>query len=238
MLDFLPTGAFTLTNLNAGKIAATTVGESISLARQNREEIRVARLTMNRTQAEREEIFARYAPTMDLQFGGDLSTGSNIDRRDSWNAGVSFSWAIFDRGQRKLDLKSNALQIEQDGLRIENAARVVSNDAVESWYGLERNRLRLASLEIERKAAEANFDVQQGKYKAGLATALEVQTALRDLARVRIESVSASFSLELSYHDLENVLALYESSRVDATLRRLTVPAPLKTNPTPQPPKP
>jgi hypothetical protein len=48
-----------------------------------------------------------------------------------------------------------------------------------------------------------------------------VQTALRDLARVRIEHVSSTWSLELARRDLENVLAIYEAPRVDAAAQRL-----------------
>lgn len=226
MLDYLPDASFALSPVPAGKLAAAGIGQAIQTARQYREEVRVAELTLNRTQAERDEIMARFAPTMDLQFGGDLNIGSTLDRRDSWSAGVSFSWALFDRGQRELDLKANGLQQTQDSLRIENSVRVISNDVLDAWFTVDRYRKRLTSLAIERKAAEANYDVQQGKYKAGLATALEVQTALRDLARVRIEHASSTYTLEVAYRDLENVIALYESPRIEAATRRLSSPLP------------
>ena len=223
-LDYVPSTSYQLTTAPAGIMSAATLDKAISHARQNREEVRVAELTLNRTQAERDEIRARFAPSMDLQFGADLATGSTLDRRDSWSAGVSFTWPIFDRGQRALDLKTNRIQETQDFLRVENAFKTVSSDVLDSWFSIERFRKRLASLAIERQAAEANYEVQQGKYKAGLATALEVQTALRDLARVRIEHASTTFSLELAYRDLATVTALYENPRIDSAVQRLMTP--------------
>ena len=225
-LDYSPVARFSLAGTGPGRLPAAGVSAAIQVAHQRREEVRIAQLALNRTQAERDGIMARFAPRMDFQMGADSATGSSLDRRDSWNAGLSFSWDIFDRGERKLDLKTNTLQLSQDGLRIEESLRVISNDVVDAWFTVDRYRKRLASLAVERKAAEANYDVQQGKYKAGLATALEVQTALRDLARVRIEFVSSTYTLEVAYRDLENVTALYESSRIDAAMERFAAIVP------------
>ncbi len=224
-LDYPPTTAFSLAPVPPGKLPASGISPAIQTAHQQREEIRVAELTLDRTAAEHAEIRARFAPTVDFQFGADLATGSTLDRRDSWTAGISVSWALFDRGQRALDLKTNRLQQTQDGFRLEQSRRLVSNDVLDAWFTVDRYQKRLTSLAVERRAAEANYDVQQGKYKAGLATALEVQTALRDLARVRIDHVTSSYALEVAYRDLETVMALYESSRIAATTTRLTTPS-------------
>ena len=223
-LDYPATVTFSLAPVPPWKSPAAAVTEALRIAQQQREEVRIAWLALGRTQAEREEIKAQFAPRLDLQLGVDSSTGSDLDRRDAWSAGLSLSWEIFNRGQRQLDLKTNGLQQEQDTLRIENAMRVVSDDVVDAWFTVDRLTRRITSLALERKAAEANYSVQQGKYKAGLATALEVQTALRDMARVRIEHVSSTWSLEVARRDLENVLALYEAPRVDAVAARLAPP--------------
>jgi outer membrane protein TolC len=235
-LDFPPTATLSLAPVPPGKEPVSAVGQAIQVAHRQREELRIAQLTLNRTQAEREEIKAGFAPRLDLQLAVDSSTGSDLDRRDSWSAGLSLTWDLFDRGRRRLDLKTNGLQQEEDVLRIEETMRVISDDVLNAWFSVDRLTRRIASLAVERKAAEANYEVQQGKYRAGLATALEVQTALRDMARVRIEHVSATWSLETAWRDLENVLALYEAPRVDAAAARFTpLHAPPRTALAPRP---
>ena len=79
--------------------------------------------------------------------------------------------------------------------------------------------------------------MQLGKYQAGLATNLEVQSAIRDLARVRAESVITAFDLEVAYRELENVLAPYQNQRIESTLQRL-LPAATPRLRTSRPPHP
>lgn len=228
VLDYLPEAGFAVKSAASGKSAAQNIREALVLGQQGREEIHVAQETLHMTQAERDEIRARFAPTMDLQFGRDFATGSTVDRRESWNTGISFSWSIFDRGQRQLDLRDNRLQQAQNDLRLQQAAKTVATDVVDAWFAIERYRKRLASLAIERQAAEANYDVKQANYKVGLATVLDVQTALRDLARVRIEFTNSTFDLEVAYRELENVTASYEAPRIDAATKRLQAARPAR----------
>ncbi len=237
-LNYGPVGEFAVVAPASGRLAAESVRGAVTLAQSQREEIRVAQLSLSRTHAVRDEIKAGYAPTLDFQVSQDLATGSEYDRSTSWTAGFSFNWTLYDRGQRELDLKSNQIDIAQQNLRISDTLRTVADDVVTAWFAVDRLRKIVSSLEIEKKAAEANFQVQQEKYRAGLATSLEVQTAIRDLARVRIDAVNSTFDLEVAYRDLENMLSLYQNGRVEAAMRRLlSVATPIYPNVTPSPVK-
>ena len=229
-LDYDPATRFSLAPLEPGKALPSGAAAAIEIARQRREEVRVAQIALLRTQAGSDEIKARYLPKVNLSAGADSSGGSDQDRGNGWSAGLSVNWPIWDRGQRQLDLKINGIQQKQDALRIENSLKVIAADVLDAWYAVDRQQRRIASLAAERKAAEENYRLQQGKYAAGLATALEVQTALRDQARVRIEYVAATYSLETALRDLQNVMAAYESPRIEAVLARLAAPRIPKPN--------
>jgi outer membrane protein TolC len=224
MLDYDPATRFSLSQPGEVKSLPAAAGPAIAIAGQHREEIRVAELTLLSTRVGRDEIKARYLPSVTLQAGADTAIGSDLDRRDGWIAGLSVDIPLWERGQKQLDLRVNGLQIEQDALRIENSRKQIADEVLTAWFAVERLERRLASLAIERKAAEENYKVQQGRYAADEATALEVQTALRDQARVRIEHVSATYSLEVARRDLHNVMATYEAPRIDAAVERLTAP--------------
>ncbi len=226
MLDYDPATRFSLVLPGAVKSLPAAAGPAISVAGQNREEVRIAELTLLRTRSGRDEIKARYLPSVNFQAGADTAIGSDLDRRDGWVAGLSLDIPIWERGQKQLDLRVNGLQLEQDQLRVENSRKQITSEVLEAWFSMERLERRLASLTIERTAAEENYKVQQGKYAADEATALEVQTALRDQARVRIEFVSATYALEVARRDLHNVMATYEAPRIDAAVERLTAPRP------------
>lgn len=224
MLDYDPATRLSLSQPGGVKSLPAAAGPAISIAQQQREEVRVAELTLLRTRTGRDEIKGRYLPSVTLQAGADTAIGSDLDRRDGWIAGLSVDIPIWERGQKQLDLRVNGLQTEQDALRIENSRKQIADEVLSAWFAVERLDRRLASLAIERTAAEENYKVQQGKYAADEATALEVQTALRDQARVRIEYVSATYALEVARRDLQNVIAAYESPRIDAAVERLTAP--------------
>ena len=112
---------------------------------------------------------------------------------------------------------------------------MVSDDVANAWYAVELLQKRIPSLVIERTAAESNYRVQQEKYRSGLSTSLEVQTAIRDLARSRADLVASTYDLEVAYRDLETVLAEFQSERIDQAMRRLLAPVspamPVKLNP-------
>ncbi len=224
-LSYPPTETFTLAEPREGRLIVDDLRHAVDLAQSQREDVRVSQLTLSRTHAARDGIKARYAPTLDFQFSKDLSTSSTVDRSLGWTAGFGLNWTWFDRGQRELDMTSNRLQIDQDALRIDNTLRAVSNDAIGAWFAIDRLQKQMASLEAERRAAELTYTVQQERYRAGLSTSLEVLTALRDLANARAGLVSVRYELEISYRDLENVLASYEDRRIALALQRLLSPA-------------
>ncbi|MGI8604397.1 MAG: TolC family protein [Verrucomicrobiales bacterium] len=223
-LNLDPTHPLSLVEPAKGRLAANDLGQAVSVAHSQREDVRVAQLTLTRTHAQRDEIKARYAPTLDFQHSRELSTSSSVERSIGWTAGLSLNWSLFDRGQREFDLKANKLQIGQEGLRVEDTLRVIAGEVIDAWYAVDLLKKTLASLRVELASAEANFKVQQEKYRSGLGTSLDIQTAIRDLAQARGQLVSSTYDLEVAYRDLESVLALFQSARVDQAVQRLVSP--------------
>jgi len=220
-LNYPPTSTFLVVEPPAGTLGLKGLPEAVAVARPLREDVRIAELTVNQTEAERAAIKARFAPTLDFQVSQAHAIGSEVERTSNWTAGLSLNWTLLDRGTRLLDLKTNDLQREQDDLRVSDTLRAVTDEVAAAWYAIDELQKTADSLEAERAAAEAAFPVQQGKYRAGLATNLEVQSAIRDLARVRAEVVVTAFDLQVAYRELDNVLALYQNTRIEHALQRL-----------------
>lgn len=220
-LNYPENAVFDVVEPSAGRLSPKDISEAVALALPRREDIRIAELSVRRTDTERAGIKARFAPTLDFQFSQDAAVGSEFDQTRGWTAGLSLNWTLIDRGTRVLDLQTNSLQREQEDLRLSDTTRIMTDQVAAAWYAVDELRKTADSLEAEREAAEAAFPVQQGKYRAGLATVLEVQSAIRDLARVRAEVVVTAYDLEVAYRELENVLALYQNERVQTALSRL-----------------
>jgi outer membrane protein TolC len=220
-LNYPADAIFEVVEPPSGKLGYNDLSEAVAVALPRREDIRIAELTVGRTDAERAGIKARFAPTLDFQFSSDAAVGSEFDQTRGWTAGLSFNWQLIDRGTRTLDLKTNALQRAQDDLRVSDTTRGMTEEVAAAWYAIDELRKTASSLEAESLAAEAALPVQQGKYRAGLATVLEVQSAIRDVARVRAEAVVNAYELEIAYRDLDNVLALYQNGRIEAAMERL-----------------
>lgn len=220
-LNYPPDAAFAVVEPPAGRLGYQDVTEAVAVAWPLREDVRMAELAVSRTEAERDGIRARFAPTLDFQVSSEAAVGSEFEQTRGWTAGLSLNWTLIDRGTRALDLKTNALQRDQDRVRVSETTRGMTEEVAAAWYAIDELRKTAASLEAERLAAEAALPVQQGKYRAGLATNLEVQSAIRDVARVRAEVVVTAYELEVAYRDLDTVLALYQNDRIDAALERL-----------------
>ncbi len=216
-----------------GRLAFKDLSDAVATALPRREDIRIADLAARRTDVERDGIKARFAPTLDFQFSRDAAVGSEFDQTRGWTAGLSLNWSLIDRGTRLLDLQTNALQRHQDDLRFSDTTRTMADQVAAAWYAIDELRKTAASLEAEREAAEAAYPVQQGKYRAGIATNIEVQSAIRDLARVRAEAVINAYDLEVAYRELENVLALYQDERVETAMTQLLPAAEPRLLPSP-----
>ena len=238
-LNFPATSHFEVAEPPDGHLNLSDLPEAVAIARPHREDIRIAELTASRTASERAAIKARFAPTLDFQVSQNAAVGSEFEENSNWTAGLSLNWTLIDRGTRLLDLKTNELQRGQDELHVQDTLRLVSDQVAAAWYAIDELKKTASSLNAEREAAEAAYPVQLGKYQAGLATNLEVQSAIRDLARVRAESVITAFDLEVAYRELENVLATYQNQRIESTLQRLLPAATprLRTSRPPQPTK-
>jgi outer membrane protein TolC len=238
-LNYPSDSKFEVVEPPSGSLGYKDLSEAVAVALPRREDIRIAELTVSRTDAERAGIKARFAPTLDFQISSDVAVGSEFEQTSGWTAGLSFNWTLIDRGTRVLDLKTNALQREQDDLQVSDTTRGMADEVATAWYSIDELRQTASSLEAERLAAEAALPVQQGKYRAGLATNLEVQSAIRDVARVRAEAVVNAYELEIAYRDLDNVLALYQNERIEAAMERLlSRPEPRFLEPIPRPASP
>ena len=156
---------------------------------------------------------ARYgSPSVSLRGGYSYSGDDLSDLDKGWNVGLSMSIPIVDGGAAKARLavaegQVRSLSASQESLRqdilleVRRAALDVKNA---------RERIRITELTVGQ--AEENYALAEGRYDAGVGSALEITDALLALTDARLSAFQARYGLQTALVGLERATGL-EMSR-------------------------
>jgi outer membrane protein len=194
-------------------------------AMDRREDLRIDALNVGIADETRKTVLAEYAPTLSANLtvtqefsGGPFGpiAGNDTDVQATINASVPF----FTGGQRELDLISARHNIAKAKLTLASLAKTVRTDVATAFLQVKTLESTVAELKIQVDANSRNYQVLERQYEAGLATSLDLQSALRDLNNSRAQLVSNSNDLEVARRDLDRQTAIFQEARVrDATAR-------------------
>jgi len=123
-------------------------------------------------------------------------------------------------GQRELDLITAQQNVSQARLAYETAAKQVEMDVKNAWINVHTGREALKALTAEVEAATVNYNDLQAHYQVGVATSLDVQTALRDLNTARSMLSNQTYDYQIALRDLQRAQATFQAERVEKARSR------------------
>jgi outer membrane protein TolC len=169
------------------------------VAVERRPELAAAREAIAAARAQRKAATAGYFPALGA-FGqarwtnSEGFTGSN----DSWSAGLSLSWNIFDGGGREAERREAGARIVEAEAAREGAVNRARDEVRRARLDLESARANRAKAEEEVRLAAENQRLVEVAFKAGAASSLEATDANAGLTTAEIALVNEGLAADLA----------------------------------------
>ncbi|MEK6775671.1 MAG: TolC family protein [bacterium] len=127
-----------------------------------------------------------------------------LDR--GWYAGASLSFPIFNGFMTKYQVDEargnlNVLKANEESLR-----QTVFLDVQQSYLNLKEAEERIPTAELNVKQAEENFEIANGRYKAGVGNPIEVTDAEVGLMNAKTAYIQALYDYKVARASLENAM--------------------------------
>ncbi len=179
--------------------------ECISDAEQNRPELIIAKLEVERAQKEIELSRTEYYPTISLEgtyfrqgVEWYVDGGEGIIAPDGWDISAVASWTFWEWGKSSYGVKEKLSRLSQ--------AKLQQKDIIDNIH-LEVKKAYLRALEAERailtvekaiEQAKENFRINEERYKEQVATATDVLDAQTLLSRTMTNYYSALYEFKIA----------------------------------------
>jgi outer membrane protein len=186
-------------------------------ARQRREDLRAAGVAISQDVERRNEIRAQYWPRISTQLNAGLndtsgdrdSSGHNID------ASINVEVPIFTGGQREIDLRQAAFQINQTQLDYEIKLKDVQQEVKDAWLDARTFRQSLEALRAQVTAAEQAYQDLRTQFQAGTSTSVDVLSALNELNVARRDLATETYDYQVALRNLEQTTGVFQEDRVN-----------------------
>ena len=197
----------------------------IARAMDGREDLRIDALNVGIADETRRKTLAGYAPTLSANLsttqafsGGPF--GARAGNDTSVQGSLSVSVPFLTGGQREIDLLTARHNVAKAQLQLASLAKTVRADVATAFLQVRTLQATVAQLRIQVDANTRNYQVLRTQYGAGLATSLDLQSALRDLNNARAQLVSNASDLEVARRNLDRQTATFEDARVRRATER------------------
>ena len=193
--------------LDAADEAPVASEAQITEAQQRRPDIAAQRASIEALRAFAQEPAARWLPSVLFQAQTrNINDGAIFDRANAGFFGFSFAWPIFDAGVRSAERKERNAIVRGAELQLEFEQRGVEREFRGATVQLTTEQAALREAIAALRAARKNAEETNALYREGLASALELADANRQLFDAEVAEVTARFRMAIAY------LALREAS--------------------------
>jgi outer membrane protein len=125
--------------------------------------------------------------------GTDFAT--QLAQRRGGSVGVSITLPIFDRGAASIARQRAQIQLENESLALRDQTQTVALEVRRAFLDYQSAQEQLAAANAQQTAAALALEVAQARYRAGLATFVEVTLARATLVQAQSAVVSSRSSL-------------------------------------------
>lgn len=173
--------------------------ESPSEHLENRLDIQAAARQIRAAELARTEAWLDYLPSLTLTgaYRVTQNTGWSGDPY-SWQLLLTLDWVIYDGGLRRATRLERASQLNETRLRLERLDRSAHQQLRQARRNLETASVTVHTTEERRRLAEETRGQVLRRYRAGLATSLELVEADDDMSQAELALVAQRFQLTLA----------------------------------------
>jgi outer membrane protein TolC len=158
---------------------------------------------------------ARYFPSVGAQWQfPKLDSPTFANRDEFWTLTLNFQVPLFDGGVRELDLQEEEENLSQARLQFDRLKKDVGVEVKRTLVAAETLAATLDTLKKEVDLAQENYTITSKQYRVGLATSLDVNTALNDLNQVRTQLTDQTYAYQLALLGLDRAVGIFAQGYV------------------------
>jgi outer membrane protein len=183
---------------------------TIARAQQQRADVAASRMRIEALRAFADVPNASFIPSLNLNAQArNVNDGPVANRNNEGFVGVTFAWPVFDAGVRAAERAERTAAVRGAELGLELSLREVEQDLRSAAVQLSTEQAALREATAAVRAARRNADETGELYRQGLASALELADANRQMFEAEVAEVTARFRMAVAY------LTLREASGVE-----------------------
>lgn len=179
----------------------------IAEAQRRRTDVAAARTRIEALRAFAEEPKARFIPSLSLSAQArNLNDGPVSNRNNEGFVGLTFAWPVFDAGVRAAETAERNALVREAELGLQLDLREVERQMRSAGVSLSTEQAALREAVAALRAARKNADETGELYRQGLASALELADANRQLFESEVAEVTARFRMAVAYLTLREAM--------------------------------
>ena len=179
-------------------------------ALENRPDVAAADYAVKQAESGVRSAKAGYRPTVNAVATKGLNGKSPFSDSysDSWTAGISASWNIFDNGVTAAQVESAKASLaaaEEAAAETREGVQLEVQSAFLTLHAAERN---IATTKLAIASAEEDFKIAQVRYAAGVGTNLDVMDASDKLTQAKNNYYTALYTYNTAKADLDKAMGI------------------------------
>lgn len=186
--------------LEAAQTPQTMTSPQIVQAQQRRPDLAAFAATVEARRAFAQEPNARFLPSVLFNAQTrNVNDGPLTARTNDGFFGFSFAWPVFDAGLRRADRLEREAVLRGAELQLQLERRDVEREMRSTAVQLATEQAALREAAAALRAARRNAEETNALYREGLASALELADANRQLFESEVAEVTARFRMAIAY---------------------------------------
>lgn len=155
---------------------------------------------------------AGYRPTVDAgatrSIAGDGPFKSNLDSSDSWMAGITVKWNIFDNQVTQAQVKQKAAAVRRAEAELRDQLSDVKLEVRNAYTNLRAAEENIHIMAEVVGKAEEDYSIEEARYLAGVGTNLELMDAQNKLVEAKGGYINALYSYNRHKSSLEKAMGV------------------------------
>jgi outer membrane protein len=185
-------------------------------ALQDRNDLAAARLLVESAEENAVVIQRENWPTLDLQYRHHFVDPETLtSQNNAWDISAIARFEFWDGGSRRISRRQQEERIQQADLRVRDLEKTIQLEVQQALLDLRTLTENLTTLNKEVRLAEENYRTLSEQARVGLATSLDVSTALNALNQARTELARQEFDYEVAKQALQLALGRYADHLIE-----------------------
>ena len=181
----------------------------------HRQDLRAQAAAVEVARERKNQVLARYFPSINTQWNYPrLDTPTFANRDKFWVLTLNFQVPLFDGGVRELDLQEQDENLSQAELQLSQLKKNVGIEVRQAFLNVETLEATLETLKKEVSLAQENYRITSKQYGVGLATSLDVNTALNTLNQVRTQLIDQTYAYQVALLALDHAVGLFAQAYI------------------------